>query len=226
MASVSKQKDYKFQAKLYPDTCDYDCDVVLSKLIDLFSEWAYILHDKDVRHFHKPSVLPDLRNPFTSFRLYGRVPMRRRTHNVIKPHIHFYGKNNHNRQFSLSALVKYLEIPYKFSQNGDFQYVTSWDACMAYTVHYNAPEKYQYSVLEVKTNIRGFASKYLRFHHDSRDELNSVIEYIRKYSFKFHHPPAFYELATWCNNEGFSIHLSKTYLLIQYLQSYKSPDRL
>lgn len=49
-----------FQGILYPDSQSYDCDSVLARLSSVFSEWAYVLHDKDTDengelkkpHFH------------------------------------------------------------------------------------------------------------------------------------------------------------------------------
>ena len=33
---------------LYPDSASYDCNEVLTQMSTRFSEWAYVLHDKDV----------------------------------------------------------------------------------------------------------------------------------------------------------------------------------
>lgn len=42
------QKKYKvFSGVLYPDSQSYDCDSALAELPRRFSEWAYILHDRD-----------------------------------------------------------------------------------------------------------------------------------------------------------------------------------
>lgn len=226
---VTKTRDYKFEAKLYLDTTDYDYIEVIEKLKCVFSCWAYILHDKDTRWYRiseHPSLNRHLNNPYVIFRLvrHSRVVKGRR--NLLKKHIHFYGKNNSNRQFSLPALIRYLEIPYKFSQNGDFRFVSSWDSAMAYSIHFNAPDKYQYSVLEVKTNIRGFASKYLRYKRDLHDELNSVYSFIAKEYMRKKRPPSYWELVRWCNDEELSIHIQKPLLIKDVLYSFKNPDKI
>ena len=45
---MSKLQDRKFMILLYPDTHDYDIGVVLDK-ISGFKEYAYILHDSDIK---------------------------------------------------------------------------------------------------------------------------------------------------------------------------------
>lgn len=45
---MSKTQDRKFMVLLYPDTEDYDIGVVLDKITG-FKEYAYILHDCDIK---------------------------------------------------------------------------------------------------------------------------------------------------------------------------------
>ena len=58
------RSDYKWELKLYPDSSSYDCNAVLDCAQDYFKEWAYIIHDHDV----KEDGTPD------------------------KPHVHFMGQ--------------------------------------------------------------------------------------------------------------------------------------
>lgn len=48
MATVDKKQDRKFCGILYPDAEDYDYKDVLEAIEAYFTEWAWILHDKDV----------------------------------------------------------------------------------------------------------------------------------------------------------------------------------
>lgn len=229
MGNVVKTKDYKFEVKLYPVSDDYDSDIVIEKLKSVFSRWAYITHDKDLRRYkisEHPSLSRRLDNPFVQFKLCRVKRLVKGRRNLLKKHIHFYGANNHNRQFSISALVRFLEIPYKYSQNGDIRFVGSWDDAMSYTIHYNAPDKYQYSVLEVKTNIRNFASRYIRYRSDLRGDLSDVYTYIRKQTYRLGHPPTYCDLVEWCNIEGLTIHIQKPLLIKDVLYSFKNPDKI
>lgn len=59
------KQDRKWELVLYPDSDSYDISSVLSELVGLFDQWAYILHDSDVDS----------------------------EGNAKKPHFHFYGKS-------------------------------------------------------------------------------------------------------------------------------------
>lgn len=58
------KQDKKWELILYPDSDSYDCSEVLARLVGVFDQWAYILHDSDVDAEGNPK----------------------------KPHYHFYGK--------------------------------------------------------------------------------------------------------------------------------------
>lgn len=45
---VEVKKSRSFLGVIYPDSESYDCAAVLASLDDVFSEWAYVLHDRDV----------------------------------------------------------------------------------------------------------------------------------------------------------------------------------
>lgn len=51
---MSDQKYKVFSGVLYPDSQSYDCDSALAELPARFSEWAYILHDRDVNDDGSP----------------------------------------------------------------------------------------------------------------------------------------------------------------------------
>lgn len=57
-------QDRKWELVLYPDSDSYDVSSVLSELVGVFDQWAYILHDSDVDSYGNPK----------------------------KSHYHFYGK--------------------------------------------------------------------------------------------------------------------------------------
>lgn len=44
---MAERKSRAFLGVLYPDAENYDCQDVLARLADVFTEWAYVLHDAD-----------------------------------------------------------------------------------------------------------------------------------------------------------------------------------
>lgn len=68
-----KKQSRTFSVILYPDTDTYDTEEVLTACCEYFSEWAYILHDKDTLedgslkkpHYHVVGRLEGSRTPQT-----------------------------------------------------------------------------------------------------------------------------------------------------------------
>lgn len=97
------KSDYKWELKLYPDSSDYDYNLVLITAQDYFDEWAFILHDQDTSEDGKP----------------------------IKPHIHFYGALSSGPR-TLESIAHMCCVPtsaiqYVKSWKGAIRYLTHID---------------------------------------------------------------------------------------------------
>lgn len=220
-----KDKDYKFEFKLYPDCVEYDCDEVIDKLKALFADYAYILHDHDERTFSRNNVplLSDNKARHLWVLFTCKVRRGAKGH-LLKPHYHFYGKNNHNRQFSLDSIVRYLEVPYKYAHNGDFRFVDTWEGAMRYTIHNNAPDKYQYSPGQVFTNIRDWYKKYIVEKLDSSEQFRKIVTLIEEQTKKYGRPPTYFEVMVLCNELGLTLHIAKDNMIRNLLYSYRHPE--
>lgn len=150
-------RDYKWAFKLYPDSTDYDIKEVIKLLTGFFNQWAWILHDNDRREFNHERLRVcslDRTRRVGAF----RSPRRRLHVPLAKPHVHFYGANDNSTKVSKQQLVRYLRLPYSYNHRPhDIEPIYNWKACLKYTIHRNAPEKYQYDIKRVKTNVRGFS---------------------------------------------------------------------
>lgn len=80
---ASEKKARNFLGVLYPDAENYVCEEVLARLDDVFSEWAYILHDSDVDDEGNPK----------------------------KPHIHWVGKLENATSIQAISDGKHLGVP-------------------------------------------------------------------------------------------------------------------
>lgn len=223
-AVKAKEKDYKFSIKLYPDCTEYNCDDVLDNLKPLFAEWVWVLHDKDQRVYPLSLVKP-LSENWKNFIFQIRTSDVRRGigGHLKKPHIHFYGCNNHNKQFSLGSLIRSLQIPYKYSINHDFEYATNWVACVLYSIHRNAPDKYQYPFSAIHTNINNIEQRYF-YHNVLADQLDIVCQIIEDAYCKKCWELTYFQLVRLLNNRGMTIHLIKPLLVKDLLYSYRHPD--
>lgn len=209
MSNFTKKGDYKFSIKLYPDCKEYNCQLVLTKLCTFFTEWLWICHDKDID-------LPDDIESF--FRCETTLPDLPKMVCYKKAHIHFYGLNNHNCNTSLSSLIKYLCIPYKYAENGDFEYANKWESCVLYSIHRNAPDKHQYSLNELHTNIYDI-DKYFRKFPSMEFQANSLISFLDECK-QNGDVVNLIDLCKYCSLNNFNIHIVKTYFLTQLLRSY------
>lgn len=151
-----QRKDYKFSIKLYPDCTEYDAFACVRKLESFFEQYAWIIHDSDKKSYS----VKYLRRVCVN-RIGGAFRKNTRIYNpYLKPHIHFYGKNNCHCRITVAQIIKYLEIPYHYAERpNEFAPASDWLACMFYTVHRNAPDKFQYDVEKVKTNVPRFAQR-------------------------------------------------------------------
>lgn len=209
MPNINKKNDYKFSIKLYPDCIDYDCKLVLVKLCTFFSDWLWVVHDRDIE---LPS---DIDLYFGCGTFQNTLPS---SVQYKKTHIHFYGRNNHNCKTSLDSLIKYLGIPYKYSQNRDFEYCSSFESCVLYSIHRNAPSKHQYDISDIHTNIYDIESFFRK--SPSLDlQTNAIIQYLDN-AYQNGEIISFLDLCKYCSLNHFNIHITKSYFLTQLLRSY------
>lgn len=184
------KRDYKFSIKLYPDCKEYNYIECIRKLKEYFEFYAYITHDKDTRKFARVYLrkIENVRGMSGAFQ-----PCERKFQRFVKPHIHFYGRNNVHCKIAVRQIIQYLEIPYHYATRpNEFTTATDWLACLFYTVHRNAPDKYQYPVTDVITNIPNFEKK-LRDPDSFKDDLKILYEVLEQYSEKGQELP-YYEL--------------------------------
>lgn len=176
------RRDYKFSIKLYPDSRDYDAKKCIASLQEYFEEYAWIIHDKDKRVYERNHLRTLTVSRFYSvFLKKSGVFSRqlRRFNPYLKPHYHFYGRNNCHCKISAQQIVRYLGLPYEYTDRpNDIAPASDWLACLYYTVHRNAPDKYQYDVSEVHTNIPRFVEKisFSRSMHEDLKILYDILD--------------------------------------------------
>lgn len=210
-------RDYKFSIKLYPDCEDYDCFRVIRKLETYFEQWAWIVHDNDTRSF-SVKTLRKLSNGERGRGVLQKV--RRRYRAFLKPHVHFYGKNNCHCRITPAQIVQYLEIPYKYcTRPNEFSPATDWLACLYYTIHRNAPNKFQYDVKEVHTNIPNFERKITDV-RPLQDDLKILYQLLDEYEQRGEELPL-YELPRLLMLRGCTIQLSRWGMVKDISKSYQ-----
>lgn len=98
---ASPKRSYHFVAMLYPDSESYDCNEVLENLPKAFSEYAYILHDRDLND----------------------------DGTIKKPHYHVYGKRSQSTISSVAKALGIAPNYIQFckSRRGDLRYLIHVD---------------------------------------------------------------------------------------------------
>lgn len=212
-----EKRDYKFSIKLYPDSTEYNCWLCVEKLKGFFEQWAYITHDMDKR-VHEKRFLR--RRPIESL---GRGVLHdntRRFTPYLKPHVHFYGKNNVHCRITVSQIVRFLEIPYHYAERpNEFSPSTDWLACLFYTVHRNAPEKYQYPVEKVSTNIPNFRKKILES-PTMADDLKTLYEILNQFAESGEELP-YYELVRIMTVRGCNLQFTRPSMVEKISYSFQ-----
>ena len=159
-----KQQDYKFQCILYPDSKEYDCEILKNRLGSFWDHAVYILHDKDFytetdvdlwKADHKSDDCP-----------FGVGELK-------KPHYHVIA-------WKKSPLLLGCAAD-KFGIDSNMvQRVKSLKGAIRYLIHCDNPEKFQYDVsainrvdLEEKELL-----KYLKIEVNALDKGKKLFEYI------------------------------------------------
>lgn len=120
-----------FSVLLYPDSEDYSCDTVISRLDATFEQWAYILHDSDVWNGDDEAVK-------NGKYLEGEHK---------KDHIHIVGRCSN--PLPISTISNKLGIAENFIEfsKGTFK------KAVRYLVHLDHEEKYQYDKADITSNF-------------------------------------------------------------------------
>lgn len=168
-------KSRYFAVLLYPDSNNYNSDVVLKNVQAKFSTFAYILHDRDIW----TAVHDD------------ELEFEFKEENIgkpKKPHIHVVLYSDGPKQLGLVA--KMLGISSNYVRT-----VENKVGAYQYLIHQNNPEKVQYKVEEVVTNIENFRKKY--FSKDGTMKAYQILEFIESVD----RPLTVTEVSRWCMNE-------------------------
>lgn len=217
--SATKTRRYQWEFKLYPDSTDYNIKEVIELLKLYFSQWAWILHDKDLLELnHERLRVCSL----DQVRITGafRKCVRKRHIPLAKPHVHFYGRNGSHCNISKQQIVKYLHLPYSYNHRpNDIKPISDWEACLEYTVHRNAPEKYQYDIKRVKTNVRGFA-EIIAQKHTMNDDLKTLYAMLEEAKRKNEIIP-YYELVRKLTLKGCTIQFYRSRMVKDISESFQ-----
>lgn len=153
-------KIQQFNLLLYPDTDDYVCTEVLSKVEndEHISSYAYIAHTQDYftedtydKHGH----------------LLGRLGERKKDHVHVSVSL--------KSKMPLTDVAMFLGISQRFIEK-----TKSFDSSLLYLCHTNAEDKHQYNIDEVHTNIRGYI-EYLQSTYETKyTPVQSLYRYLEE----------------------------------------------
>lgn len=161
------EKSKSWQAILYPDATLYDCDAVLKKITQLSYRFAYILHNQD---FFTSSDIDedDLNSPQDVSDAYACIGKPKKEH----IHVVFFWDNT----YQLGNIAAKIGLPSNY-----LQVVKSRSAAIQYLTHKNNPEKHQYNISEIVTNIEKIQSKYFS-DDDCVMKASKLLDFIVSYN--------------------------------------------
>lgn len=128
------ERSKTWQAILYPDSESYDCNKVLANIKLNSYRYALILHDED---FYTQSDSDENH-------LIGE-------HKKTHFHVVFFWDNS----YQLGYIAQKIGLPSNYLQKTE-----SRTGAIQYLVHKNNPEKHQYNLGEIETNIEKIKTKY------------------------------------------------------------------
>lgn len=152
-----------FQIILYPDSESYNCDEVIDNATKYFPEYAYILHDEDIwTELDKVEYEKKHKDKEFPYKVGDKK----------KPHIHLLISKEERQNIQLGLAARLLNIPSNYvekvyERNGAFQYLT----------HVNYPEKHQYNIEDIVTNIQDIRKKYFQ-DKDVIVKASKIIDFI------------------------------------------------
>lgn len=143
--------DRKFLAVLYPDSEVYDCDEVLSNIMRYATEWAYIMHDRDIECIKDENGQDK------------QVP--------VKPHYHV------TMRFETPRIRQTIANNIGIEKNYIERCIT-WKGANRYLIHADDDDKFQYLHLEVETNFE--YAKLIGKKDTELGKVNELINYIKQ----------------------------------------------
>ena len=160
-----------WQAILYPDADNYSYDDVLKNITSMSYRYAYILHSEDT--FTSEDAEDD-----------SKIGLPKKDH----VHIVFFWDNS----YQLGYIANKIGLPSNYLQR-----VQSRTGAIQYLTHKNNPEKHQYNVADIVTNIVKLQTKYFS-DDDCLMKASKIVEYITS----FRGPFTVTAVAQWCIYEA------------------------
>lgn len=160
-----------WQAILYPDADNYDCDDVLKNIKHMSYRYALILHDADYFTSEDAESEDDIEKP-------------KKSHY----HVVFFWDNS----YQLGYIANKIGLPSNYLQK-----TQSRTGSIQYLVHKNNPEKHQYNISDIETNIEKIQSKYFS-DDDCTMKASKLLEFIDSYPYYL----SITEVAKWSISEN------------------------
>lgn len=158
------EQDYKFQCILYPDSTEYDCDILINRLGSFWAHACYILHDKD---FYSELEVEKWQAEHNSLDCPFKIG------ELKKPHYHVVAWTK--SPILLGNAASKFDLPSNYVQR-----VKSLKASIQYLIHKNDSGKYQYDVsaIQCRDLSEKELAKYLRLDVDAVDKGKRLFDYI------------------------------------------------
>lgn len=157
-----KEQDRKFECIIYPDSTEYDAQILLNRLSSFWDDFYYILHDCD---FYTDVEIDTWKID------HPGEPCPYEVGEIKKPHYHVIGYLN-NPTILGTAAVKF-GVP-----SNQVQCVRNLKKSIQYLIHLNNPEKFQYSSDAIVSNNRQKVESVLKQGECSVDKAKRIYEYI------------------------------------------------
>lgn len=140
-----------FQCIIYPDSEDYDCNDVLEDIKIKSVQYAIAYHDKDQysQVDYENYIEENNKNPDWNIG------------DPKKPHFHCILIFSNSKQLGLVASMIGIKQNY-------LQKVENKEGALQYLIHKNNPEKYQYNITDVESNIVKLEKKYFDLDNDMK----------------------------------------------------------
>lgn len=148
------ERSKTWQAILYPDSKSYDYDKVIENIKLKSYKYAYIIHDQD--YFTSSDALNE-----------NDIGTYKKTH----VHVVFFWDNS----YQLGYISKKIGLPSNYLQKTE-----SRTGAIQYLIHKNNPEKHQYNIAEIETNIEKIQSKFFSG-DDCIVKASKIIDFIISY---------------------------------------------
>ena len=140
-----------WQAILYSDAENYNCDTVLKNIKQMAYKYACILHSED--YYTSSDDVED-----------DKIGKPKKAHF----HIVFFWDN----VYQLGYIANKIGLPSNYLQKTE-----SRTASIQYLTHKNNPEKHQYNISDIETNIDKIQSKYFS-DDDCIMKASKIVDYI------------------------------------------------